>query len=370
MANIDDDEADRRKCAQGKLMGTEISCHEGSAEEPQDSEFRGSDIKVVLNSSDDDFDTSEVLPKKQPKSHNTPHRARPSVCEHCNESFRSRKDLKSHLREAHNVDILAICKYCGMNFETECRIAIQEEDDDKQAETSNYMCNMDGCKRTYKTLSQIRIHHSAKCFESPSVRRRMDTKHVCNYCGKTYGQANYLRHHINSVHEKNFKFCCELCGAGFQLSSKLDRHVNYVHSTEKRFQCEICNMQFKWPHMYKNHMLLHTGEKSFVCELCGKGFATTSRLRAHKENVHSTRQFPCKECGKLFPSKHYAHNHFTSTHLKARSRNKAKTLIVDSFSLEPAKTVIVNVLPEVVSIRGSDFLVHPSQLFNSDLGHM
>ena len=62
----------------------------------------------------------------------------------------------------------------------------------------------------------------------------------CDYCGKSFSHAGYLKRHIQIIHDapkekKTAKTLntCESCGNSFSRASSLKRHIHTVHETNK-----------------------------------------------------------------------------------------------------------------------------------------
>ena len=69
----------------------------------------------------------------------------------------------------------------------------------------------------------------------------IDKTFKCNHCDKTCSRREYLKKHIEAVHEKLKKVNCKLCGKYFYDISRLIVHDKTVHKKEKRFKCLKCD---------------------------------------------------------------------------------------------------------------------------------
>ena len=75
----------------------------------------------------------------------------------------------------------------------------------------------------------------------------------CRLCGKIFKHKNYLKHHIDSVHEGKRKFSCEYCGTTFAHKEGMNCHIRTVHEGI-RYQCDFCAKSFtQKPHL-KSHL--------------------------------------------------------------------------------------------------------------------
>ena len=62
----------------------------------------------------------------------------------------------------------------------------------------------------------------------------------CEKCGKGFQNQDYMRNHVNKVHNGEAVSNCEKCGKGFKNPDYLMNHVNKVHNVEA-VMCQVCS---------------------------------------------------------------------------------------------------------------------------------
>ena len=55
----------------------------------------------------------------------------------------------------------------------------------------------------------------------------------CEFCGKSFSQAQYLKRHIHTVHEGQKDYKCEFCGKSFSQAHSLKYHIHASHGGNK-----------------------------------------------------------------------------------------------------------------------------------------
>jgi KRAB domain-containing zinc finger protein len=66
----------------------------------------------------------------------------------------------------------------------------------------------------------------------------------CEICNKSFSRKDYLKVHIETVHEKKKRFECDICNKCFSYSCHLNHHTKSVHQKIKPHACELCNKRF------------------------------------------------------------------------------------------------------------------------------
>lgn len=233
----------------------------------------------------------------------------------------------------------------------------------EESPTETFPC--DECKKTFKTLRQVK-GHKRKCHTKKSSVKKMWTcptcheifsyneylkhikihgknryqcefcekwfehKHVllthreihldlerpvCTICQNTFKNVNNLRKHITLVHENILVAFCDLCGKGFKQRGDLPKHKRLTHSNERNFECEICNKKFKTNSFLNKHKKMHLsvderpGKR--VCEICSKVSFSTGSHKNHLQTHTDETPFECPICEKKFRSNTTLQRHET-----------------------------------------------------------
>ena len=62
----------------------------------------------------------------------------------------------------------------------------------------------------------------------------------CEYCAKSFTQADSLKRNIGNIHEVHKDLKCDSCGLLFTYAGNMRRHIKIVHEGDKDFKCESC----------------------------------------------------------------------------------------------------------------------------------
>ena len=116
---------------------------------------------------------------------------KPVQCSICSESFKSKKNLRSHTLHQHKREAPHFCSICDANFSQKSKL------------------------NKHKELIH-KVHVEKKTF-------------ICNICNKTFRRKCQMRIHVSSVHEGIKPFKCESCGSSFKQKRSLVEHVKSVH---------------------------------------------------------------------------------------------------------------------------------------------
>ncbi|KAH8394461.1 hypothetical protein KR222_009599, partial [Zaprionus bogoriensis] len=199
---------------------------------------------------------------------------RPEVCPTCSKTFRTKHELKAHVKRMHASDFTpVICDVCGVHFRSK----------------ANFL-----------------IHKKALHPEGPVAEVQ------CSLCGRWLRDERSLRKHLarHDDRDGNNKYRCKLCQAEKSSRVALSSHMRYHHSG-KRHSCTLCEKEFKLPRALavsttaaadrlpsgasvlliacldpQEHMATHTGIDLYSCQFCGRTFKSHANMHNHKKKMH------------------------------------------------------------------------------------
>lgn len=266
----------------------------------------------------------KVIHAKKYLTHLSTHRLFP--CPFCEAVFK-RKDIKTHLAEAHQEEVHYPCTECDEVFDTFMQLRTHCLVVHMGVAREEYTCKT--CARKFSSLTGLKvhietIHERAQVYECPDCKELFNQKGnmqnhyrrvhqgeearklLCDICNKGFICPSDLRKHVERVHLKIRKneVMCEICGKPFSDSRAMRIHTNAVHTREVQHPCPECKMVFhSLTNMVTHRRRMHGGPegRKNVCEVCGKGFCSPSDLKTHIRVVHDNiRKYVCDICGQAF----------------------------------------------------------------------
>jgi hypothetical protein len=114
-------------------------------------------------------------------------------------------------------------------------------------EDGDFHCDIDGCRMSFPTDSDLQIHKRNRC--------------TFKGCGKRFFMHKYLLQHRR------------------------------VHLDERPLKCpwKGCKQAFKWAWARTEHIRVHTGERPYACPDCDQTFRFVSDFSRHKRNTGHTK---------------------------------------------------------------------------------
>uniref|UniRef100_A0A8D9B6P9 Zinc finger protein 473 n=1 Tax=Cacopsylla melanoneura TaxID=428564 RepID=A0A8D9B6P9_9HEMI len=149
----------------------------------------------------------------------------PVICDKCSKLFRTRDNLRTHIRIVHEGVKKHVCEYCEKRFS----------------------CN-----------SNLESHRRLHTGEKP---------YVCQHCGKPY--RNYTTFSIHLMyHEGIRKYACTLCSKKYFRQVHLTKHVKTTHMKEKphNFSCNGCCKTFVTKAGLKKHVLSNSCTENAIVQ--------------------------------------------------------------------------------------------------------
>lgn len=161
------------------------------------------------------------------------------------------------------------------------------------------------------TSDRVILVHKVPGVETPIMVNLRKGSTQCEFCKKTYANADSLKRHVVSVHMNLRPYQCRVCNKTFQEKSVLKMH-EARHNDDRPFVCEVCKKSFICKSHLKVHMMTHVTEKTFVCKVCKKVFTTPLRLSKHM-SVHDKR-YNCLICEVTYAKRQSLLRHMDKKH--------------------------------------------------------
>ena len=203
-----------------------------------------------------------------------------------------------------------------------------EDSEEEVYEDSNkksyikYGCKV--CGKSFKFIQYLKDHinfvHEGK------------KSHICETCGEAFGYKGYLSIHIKNSHNVNSNtesLKCENCTKTFPNLHRLQLHINVIHEGKRDHKCDMCSKAFGYKGNLRKHIReVHAVLRSCICDLCGKSYKSGDALKSHIKHFHEGKKteykFNCDICGKAYKSRAAVRNHIEHFH-KGKKREKKFT---------------------------------------------
>ncbi len=246
---------------------------------------------------------------------------RPFQCLKCKHTFVSENSLKLHICGEksdvivkQNSDGTRKCGQCDKSFKSKGGLVLhmaKEHGSERQ-----FQCSSCDYKATIPSL--LRKHVQRKHSNTEITK-----EHLCQECGKTFADKDYLQNHIRLKHNKE-RLTCFSCGLLLSSAMSLIDHLIEVHGrSENRtfdtgYHCETCGLNYGdfvklRKHLRTEHKFTlavtkkkkaKQGQKrppSLPCKYCGKVLSAGACLRYHINKHHENSElYHCPKCPKVF----------------------------------------------------------------------
>ena len=118
------------------------------------------------------------------------HRVTDHQCPRCKKYLSTKGNLKTHIDRCLGIKNFK-CPKCKTAFSQ--KIELQNHMKYKHSDDRNYICDVEGCGKAFKSKSNLAQHKQTHSEERP---------HQCPYCEKAYKQFNDLLTHVDTKHSK------------------------------------------------------------------------------------------------------------------------------------------------------------------------
>ena len=200
-----------------------------------------------------------------------------TVCQYCDHIAVNCKDLDTHLKSVHDLEIPTpeahVCylphtkkvnQKCMKNFKTHAELKRHQLTAQHAGPTKNFVCQFKAgkgkkkCGKRFQCQQTLTQHHH-NIHVNPEVTR-------CSTCTKTFASKAGLRTHEQTIN----------CSSSDMLYA----------SKSKPLKCKKCPKQkaFTKKSEYDRHMLIHLpgdAGKPYKCDSCSKRFSQKSNMTRH-----------------------------------------------------------------------------------------
>ncbi|KAL7643794.1 UNVERIFIED_CONTAM: hypothetical protein RMT77_005800 [Armadillidium vulgare] len=199
-------------------------------------------------------------------------------CRHCNFSFKSKDELKTHLK-THNKRKFK-CAHCSYEFSLKSTLKnhmLTHSNIKYKCSHCSYECNRKGNLKTH-----MLTHTNVKLFK-------------CSYCSYECNlKGNLKSHMLTHTNVKIFK--CSDCSYECNFKRDLKTHILNTHTNVKLFKCSDCSYKCNQKGHLNIHMLTHANVKLFKCSDCSYKCNQKGHLKTHMLTHANVKLFKCSDC--------------------------------------------------------------------------
>lgn len=186
-------------------------------------------------------------------------------CPECEQKFAEGKELQTHMKSLHNIEMVLPPDNSEDSVEEERAVSPPTGDADEGLKAlalaagvdrlAMFHCEAPGCFQAFTTEGWLARHKARSHTDIPSQENAVQRVYSCSQCGKEFFKLSKLTQHLKT-------------------------HSPEVHY---KFPCDICGKKFTRPQHVTRHKLLHTGERPHTCprDNCDKSFAREDKLKHH-----------------------------------------------------------------------------------------
>nr|CAH7755057.1 unnamed protein product [Callosobruchus chinensis] len=254
----------------------------------------------------------------------------PSVCQHCNQAFKSKGTLDSHILRNHPDFVESIrgkiyeCTQCDYKTVMKHHLTKHMSKHDRIVlAPSMYVC--EHCDATFKRKDTLDNHIFKNHPEFiASIKKEILECRQCDY--KTIVRNKLTKHMMMSHSNKTVRemYVCEHCDATFKLEESLDNHIFRNHTEfiasikRKILECTQCDYKTTIRNTLTKHMVTHSNKmaKLSVCQDCNASFKYEISLHDHILKNHPDlrssivrKMHECRQCDYKTVIKHHLSKH-------------------------------------------------------------
>uniref|UniRef100_A0A6V7LUK5 C2H2-type domain-containing protein n=1 Tax=Bracon brevicornis TaxID=1563983 RepID=A0A6V7LUK5_9HYME len=241
------------------------------------------------------------------RTHNPKRQPYDIRCLVCDQGFKEKRTMRSHLLHVHYDQInknIKEWKAVRSGYQMECRICKMVFHDRKRFvehcvyynDDEYYNCAI--CQK--KFLGRFRCHNHWKTVHYSQELQRAYTHH-CKICNEGFMYKTHLLSHLAHIHNETdsdtwrpfFKtpFICTVCEERFETIIQLREHQN-AHSNDGKYECDKCDRKCRSELILRKHLKASHSDGNEIpqgkCPTCGEGLVSKSSWISHIKHIHGT----------------------------------------------------------------------------------
>lgn len=198
-------------------------------------------------------------------------------CAMCHKEFRSRRQLRVHMR-LHTQEP-KLCLVCGAKYATATTLhahMLLHDADGVKAHSCD-ICGKRFAVRRYLLMHRRKMHKLGS--DNKPLKRP-----TCTICSEEFERTAQLFEHMKiHPYQEPRNFICPVCNFAAINAKNLLRHMD-SHTDARPFECPICHKMFREGYG-QDHMRTHSSP-GYTCKVCDKVLKRPSALRRHLKVIH------------------------------------------------------------------------------------
>jgi hypothetical protein len=234
-------------------------------------------------------------------------------CAKCERIFMLKHHYERHVaNKCRKKEGNKICYFCHKSFSSVTYLKIHQRKVHTNESKHDWL-SCDHCDKKFLKKSALKVHlETFKC--------RISKVFTCDHCGREFKKKGIILNHIRK--HKIHKVECKICHIKVR-EDYLKRHMQTIHDKNEKVQCKICMKFFKHNFALKFHEKNHDVKK-FKCQWCAQKFTTLGKLNEHSKFHKNPEEFKCQICGQLATQKSSL-----MLHLRTHDKNRDKKFECD-----------------------------------------
>jgi len=209
-------------------------------------------------------------------------------CQRCSYTTQINQKLKDHINAVHEKVTRFDCTLC--DFGTFYKHNLDRHINIKHSNNSDAE-NIEYKDEVTSNESDVSEHSEKE--EIPNQQNQDQDKNSCTICFKSFSNPNYVKEHIEYIHEEIKNYYCDLCSSAFYYDHHLRRHYRTKH--EKEMSSDMSKytkgIAIKTD-LEKEDIIPQNDEETIVkikrlhCKFCDYSSLNPGNLKKHRATLH------------------------------------------------------------------------------------